>query len=263
MDSNANNKQELVIQTRGLSARYGPRLVLDKIDLDVRRGEILGVVGGSGSGKTTLLRHLIVLMRASEGTVRILGHNVAKLDERALLALRQRIGVLFQNGALFGGMTVLENVGAPLREHTNLSDRLIDELAIIKLGLVGLEPDAGLLYPSQLSGGMRKRAALARAIAMDPELLFLDEPTSGLDPLGADELDELVLSLKTALQPTIIMVTHDMDSLWRVSDRVILIGQGRVLGQGPMAELARSEEPEVQRFFQGPRGRAAQRQSIE
>jgi len=262
MNSQANNNDDFVIQTRGLTARYGQRLVLDKIDLDVRRGEILAVVGGSGSGKTTLLRHLIVLLRASEGSVRVLGEDVSGLDERALLALRRRIGVLFQNGALFGGMTVLENVGAPLREHTNLSNRLIDELAVIKLGLVGLKPDAGLLYPSELSGGMRKRAALARAIAMDPELLFLDEPTSGLDPLGADDLDELVLSLKAALQPTIIMVTHDMDSLWRVSDRVILIGQGRVLGQGPMAELARSEEPEVQRFFQGPRGRAAQRQSI-
>ena len=261
MNANANN-DDIVIQTRGLTTRYGTRRVLNNVDLDVRRGEILAVVGGSGSGKTTLLRHLIVLMRASEGSVRVLGQDVSTLDERDLLALRRRIGVLFQNGALFGGMTVLENVGAPLREHTNLSDSLINELAMIKLGLVGLQPDAGLLYPSELSGGMRKRAALARAIAMDPELLFLDEPTSGLDPLGADDLDELVLSLKAALEPTIIMVTHDMDSLWRVSDRVILIGKSRVLGRGPMAELARSEEPEVQRFFQGPRGRAAQRQSV-
>ena len=262
MNSDANNNDDIVIQTRGLTTRYGTRMVLKNVNLDVRRGEILAVVGGSGSGKTTLLRHLIVLMRASEGSVRVLGQDVSTLDERALLALRRRIGVLFQNGALFGGMTVLENVGAPLREHTDLSDSLINELAMIKLGLVGLAPDVGSLYPSELSGGMRKRAALARAIAMDPELLFLDEPTSGLDPLGADDLDELVLSLKAALEPTIIMVTHDMDSLWRVSDRVILIGQGRVLGQGRMAELARSEEPEVQRFFQGPRGRAAQRQSV-
>lgn len=261
MNSDTNNN-ELVIQTRGLTARYGKRQVLNNVDLDVRRGEILAVVGGSGSGKTTLLRHLIVLIRASEGSVRVLGQDVSTLGEQALLALRRRIGVLFQNGALFGGMTVLENVGAPLREHTKLSDNLIDELALIKLGLVGLDADAGMLYPSQLSGGMRKRAALARAIAMDPELLFLDEPTSGLDPLGADDLDELVLSLKAALEPTIILVTHDMDSLWRVSDRVILIGQGSVLGQGSMDELARSEVPEVQRFFQGPRGRAAQRQSV-
>jgi phospholipid/cholesterol/gamma-HCH transport system ATP-binding protein len=262
MNDDANHNDDIVIQTRGLTARYGTRRILHNVDLDVHRGEILAVVGGSGSGKTTLLRHLIVLMRASEGSVRILGQDVGTLEERDLLALRRRIGVLFQNGALFGGMTVLENVGAPLREHTDLSNHLIDELAIIKLGLVGLAPDAGLLYPSELSGGMRKRAALARAIAMDPELLFLDEPTSGLDPLGAEDLDELVLSLKAALEPTIIMVTHDMDSLWRVSDRVILIGDGRVLGQGPMAELARSEVPEVQHFFQGPRGRAAQRQSV-
>ena len=261
MDSNANNN-ELVIQTRGLSARYGKRQVLTDVNIEVRRGEILAVVGGSGSGKTTLLRHLIVLMRASAGSVRVLDQDVSTLDEQALLALRRRIGVLFQNGALFGGMTVLENVGAPLREHTRISDHLIDELALIKLALVGLDPDVGRLYPSQLSGGMRKRAALARAIALDPELLFLDEPTSGLDPLGADDLDELVLNLKAALGPTIVMVTHDMDSLWRVSDRVILIGQGRVLGQGPMAELARSEVAEVKRFFQSPRGRAAQRQSV-
>jgi phospholipid/cholesterol/gamma-HCH transport system ATP-binding protein len=261
MENNANSNDEIVIQTRGLSVSYGERQVLNNIDLDVRRGETLAVVGGSGSGKTTLLRHLIVLARANVGSVRVLGQDVSTLDEQALLALRRRIGVLFQNGALFGGMTVLENVGAPLREHTRLSDSLIDELALVKLALVGLDADDGLLYPSQLSGGMRKRAALARAIALDPELLFLDEPTSGLDPLGADDLDELVLSLKAALEPTIIMVTHDMDSLWRVTDRVILIGEGRVLGQGPMAELARSEVPEVQRFFQGPRGRAAQRQS--
>jgi phospholipid/cholesterol/gamma-HCH transport system ATP-binding protein len=262
MNINANNNDELVIQTRGLTVRYGQRLVLNNIDLDVRRGEILAVVGGSGSGKTTLLRHLIVLARASAGNVCVLGQDVSTLDEQALLALRRRIGVLFQNGALFGGMTVLENVGAPLRESTKLSERLIDEIALVKLALVGLDADDGLLYPSQLSGGMRKRAALARAIALDPELLFLDEPTSGLDPLGADELDELILSLKAALGPTIVMVTHDMDSLWHVSDRVILIGEGRVLGQGAMAELARSDVPEVQRFFQGPRGRAAQRQSL-
>jgi len=252
------SSDEPVIQIRGLSTRYGKHEVLSNVDLDVRRGEILAVVGGSGSGKTTLLRHLIVLARASAGSVRVLGQDASTLGEQALLALRRRIGVLFQNGALFGGMTVLENVGAPLREHTKLSDRLIDELALVKLALVSLDADAALLYPSQLSGGMRKRAALARAIALDPELLFLDEPTSGLDPPGADALDDLVLSLKAALGPTIIMVTHDIDSLWRVSDRVILIGQGRVLGQGSMAELARSEILEVQSFFQGPRGRAAQ-----
>ena len=254
---------DIVIRARGLTTRYGERQVLNNVDLDVRRGEILAVVGGSGSGKTTLLRHLIVLARASAGSVHVLGQDVGALSEQSLLALRRRIGVLFQNGALFGGMTVLENVGAPLREHTQLSDRLIDELALVKLALVGLGADAGLLYPSELSGGMRKRAALARAIALDPELLFLDEPTSGLDPLGADGLDELVLSLKAALGPTIIIVTHDMDSLWRVSDRVILIGDGRVLGEGPMAELARSETPEVRCFFQGPRGRAAQGRSAQ
>jgi phospholipid/cholesterol/gamma-HCH transport system ATP-binding protein len=165
---------------------------------------------------------------------------------------------LFQNGALFGGLSVLENVGAPLREHTALSRTLIDEIACVKLSLVGLNPRDGLLYPSQLSGGMRKRVALARAIAMDPELLFLDEPTSGLDPLSADAFDELVLDLKAALDPTIILVTHDMDTLWRVADRVVLLGEGKVLAEGSMGDLARSSDPAVVRFFQSPRGRAAQ-----
>ncbi|MDH3948099.1 MAG: ATP-binding cassette domain-containing protein, partial [Gammaproteobacteria bacterium] len=206
MNADANHNDDIVIQTRGLTTRYGTRLILQNVDLDVRRGEILAVVGGSGSGKTTLLRHLIVLLRASEGSVRILGQDVSSMDERDLLALRRRIGVLFQNGALFGGMTVLENVGAPLREHTDLSDHLIDELALIKLALVGLEPDAGLLYPSELSGGMRKRAALARAIAMDPELLFLDEPTAGLDPISAAAFDELIRDLSDTLDLTVVMV---------------------------------------------------------
>jgi phospholipid/cholesterol/gamma-HCH transport system ATP-binding protein len=253
---------DFVIQARGLSVRYGQHRVLENVDLDVRRGEILAIVGGSGSGKTTLLRHLVVLARTTTGSVRVLGEDTGALGEQSLLALRRRIGVLFQNGALFGGMTVLQNVGVPLREHTGLSDRLIDELSLVKLALVDLGPDAAVLYPSELSGGMRKRVALARAIALDPELLFLDEPTSGLDPSGADALDELILGLKAALAPTIVMVTHDIDSLWRVSDRVVLIGQGRVLAVGSMAELARSQVADVQRFFQGPRGRAAQGRSV-
>jgi len=261
MTADTQSTRAPVIRTRGLSVSYGRREVLKDVDLDVHRGEILAVVGGSGSGKTTLLRHLIVLARAAPGAVRVLGEDVSALGERELLGLRQRIGVLFQNGALFSGMTVLENVGAPLREHTGLGDRLINELALVKLALVGLEADTGTLYPSQLSGGMRKRVALARAIALDPELLFLDEPTSGLDPVGADALDELVLHLRAALGLTVVMVTHDLDSLWRVSDRVILIGHGHVLGNGPMAELIRSEDPDVQRFFGGPRGRAAQAQA--
>jgi phospholipid/cholesterol/gamma-HCH transport system ATP-binding protein len=227
------------------------------LDLGVRRGEILAIVGGSGSGKTTLLREMAMLQQPTSGAVRILGSDVAELSEAQTQRIRRRIGVLFQNGALFGGLNVLQNIGVPLREHTRLSDRLIDEIACIKLALVGLDQRDGLLYPNQLSGGMRKRAALARAIALDPELLFLDEPTSGLDPLSADAFDDLVLDLKAALDPTVVLVSHDLDTLWRVADRVVLLGEGRLLAEGRMQELARSSDAAVVRFFQGPRGRAA------
>jgi phospholipid/cholesterol/gamma-HCH transport system ATP-binding protein len=253
---------EVVVEARGLTMRFGDRLVHEGLDLCVARGEILAIVGGSGSGKTTLLREMVLLQRPTAGSVRLLGQETSGISEAQALRLRRRIGVLFQNGALFGGMSVLENVALPLREHARLSDRLIAEIACLKLLLVGLTPEDGLLYPSQLSGGMRKRAALARAIALDPELLFLDEPTSGLDPLSADGFDELILDLKAALDPTIVLVTHDMDSLWRVADRVVLLGEGRLLAQGSMAELAGSTDPAVVRFFQGPRGRAA-RESAE
>jgi phospholipid/cholesterol/gamma-HCH transport system ATP-binding protein len=247
-----------VVSVHGLSMRFGRKLVHEDLDLAVHRGEILAIVGGSGSGKTTLLREMAMLQQPTSGSVRILGQEVSGLSKSQTLSLRRHIGVLFQNGALFGGMNVLENVGLPLREHTDLSEALIDEIACLKLALVGLAPDDGLLQPNQLSGGMRKRAALARAIALDPELLFLDEPTSGLDPLSADAFDGLVLDLKAALDPTIVLVTHDMDTLWRVADRVVLLGEGRLMAQGSMHQLARSEDPAVIRFFQGPRGRAAQ-----
>lgn len=259
MSSNADSAiSNTVVATRDLTMRFGRNCVHEHIDLDLYQGETLAIVGGSGSGKTTLLREMALLQQPSSGSVRVLGEEVSELDEAQILHLRQRIGVLFQNGALFGGLNVLENVGAPLREHTDLSETLIDEIACVKLSLVGLKPRDGLLYPSQLSGGMRKRVALARAIALDPELLFLDEPTSGLDPLSADAFDELVLELKTALDPTIVLVTHDMDTLWRVASRVLLLGDGRLLAKGSMQDLARSSDPAVVRFFQSPRGRAAQ-----
>jgi len=259
--SNMPSEQTIVtpmVELRGLTMRFGDRLIHEGLDLDVQRGEILAIVGGSGSGKTTLLREMVLLQQPTAGSVRVMGQEISGLSEAQTLRVRRQIGVLFQNGALFGGLNVLQNVGMPLREHTALSDRLIDEIACVKLALVGLSRDDGLLYPNQLSGGMRKRAALARAIALDPELLFLDEPTSGLDPLSADAFDELILDLKAALDPTIVLVTHDMDSLWRVADRVVLLGEGRLLAQGSMTELARSSDPAVVRFFQGPRGRAAQ-----
>jgi phospholipid/cholesterol/gamma-HCH transport system ATP-binding protein len=248
---------DALVQVTDLTMRFGSKLIHQHLDLGVRRGEILGIVGGSGSGKTTLLREMAMLQQPSSGSVRIFGHDVGGMDEAHTQGIRRRIGVLFQNGALFGGMNVMQNVGVPLREHTRLSDRLIDEIACIKLALVGLEQRDGLLYPNQLSGGMRKRAALARAIALDPELLFLDEPTSGLDPLSADAFDDLVLDLKAALDPTVVLVSHDLDTLWRVADRVVLLGEGRLLAEGRMQELARSSDAAVVRFFQGPRGRAA------
>jgi phospholipid/cholesterol/gamma-HCH transport system ATP-binding protein len=248
---------DALVQVTDLTMRFGSKLIHQHLDLGVRRGEILGIVGGSGSGKTTLLREMAMLQQPSAGSVRIFGHDVGGMDEAHTQGIRRRIGVLFQNGALFGGMNVMQNVGVPLREHTRLSDRLIDEIACIKLALVGLNQCDGLLYPNQLSGGMRKRAALARAIALDPELLFLDEPTSGLDPLSADAFDDLVLDLKAALDPTVVLVSHDLDTLWRVADRVVLLGEGRLLAEGRMQELARSSDAAVVRFFQGPRGRAA------
>jgi phospholipid/cholesterol/gamma-HCH transport system ATP-binding protein len=240
-----------------IRTRFGRHVIHDGISLEIERGEIFALVGGSGSGKSTLLREMVMLQRPTSGSVRLLGQEVTDSSERAYAGLRCRIGVLFQNGALFSALTVLENTGLPLREHTRLSHDLIDEIAAVKLALVGLKPEASVLYPSQLSGGMRKRAALARAIVMDPEVLFLDEPTSGLDPRSADGFDELILDLKAALSPTIVLVTHDMDSLWRVADRVALLGQGRLLGVGAMAELIESDDPSVRAFFDGPRGRAA------
>ena len=252
------DSQQVMLSARALEMRFGDKLIHQHLDLDVQRGEILAIVGGSGSGKTTLLREMALLQQPTAGSLEILGQQVDALNAAQLMRVRRHIGVLFQNGALFGGQNVLANVGVPLREHTGLSDALIDEIASLKLALVGLSARDGQLFPNQLSGGMRKRAALARAIALDPEILFLDEPTSGLDPLSADAFDELVLHLQRALDSTIVLVTHDIDTLWRVADRVVLLGEGRLIAQGSMAELARSNEPAVVRFFQGPRGRAAQ-----
>lgn len=251
-------EESIVLSVRDLEMRYGDRVIHSHLDLDLYRGEILAIVGGSGCGKTTLLREMALLQQPSAGSITIFGQALQGMDDAQLMHVRRRIGVLFQNGALFGGQDVLGNVGMPLREHTRLSEPLIDRIATLKLALVGLDAGDGQLYPSQLSGGMRKRAALARAIALDPEILFLDEPTSGLDPLSADAFDELVLHLKQALDSTVVLVTHDIDTLWRVADRVVLLGDGRVLAQGSMHELAGSDNPAVIRFFQGPRGRAAQ-----
>ena len=240
---------EVAVEVEGLVTRFGEKTVHDGISLRAHRGEVLAIVGASGSGKSVLMRELVMLHRPTAGRIRLLAQEVDELSEGQALALRRRFGVLFQSGALFGEMTVMENVSVPLREHTDLSEAFIRELAAVKIALAGLPPDAGALYPAQLSGGMKKRAALARAIALDPALLFLDEPGSGLDPISVDALDELVLQLKTALELTVVMVTHDMESLWRVADRVVLLGAGRVLASGTMEALYASDTPAVRAFF--------------
>jgi len=245
-----------VIEIAGLSTRFGDHVVHDGIDFEVGRGEVFALIGGSGSGKSTLLREMILLHRPDAGSIRVLGTDLESIADDEALRLRQRWGVMFQHGGLFGSLTVTENVGLPLREHTGLGDRLIDELAAWKLQLTGLAPEVGLQYPAQLSGGMLKRASLARALALDPELLFLDEPTAGLDPDSAGGVDELVLRLRDQLGLTIVMITHDLDLLWQVADRVAVLADGKVKGVGSMDELSRMEQPAIRPFFDGPRGRA-------
>ena len=250
------------IELQGVTTRFGEHVVHAGIDLAVQQGEIFALIGGSGSGKSTLLREMILLKRPDAGTIKVLGVDLAGLadlaDDNAATALRRRWGVMFQHGGLFGALTVAENVGLPLREHSALDDPLIDEIAAWKLAMAGLAPEVGAQYPSELSGGMLKRASLARALALDPELLFLDEPTAGLDPQSAAGVDQLVLELRALFGLTIVMITHDLDLLWQVADRVAVLGDGRVQAIGSMAELAEIERPAVRQFFDGPRGRAAQ-----
>lgn len=247
-----------VIEVRQVSTRFGEHVVHTDITLEVRRAEVFALVGGSGSGKSTLLREMILLHRPDSGSIRVLGADLQNLGPDGAQALRQRWGVLFQHGGLFGSLTVLENVGLPLREHTDLDDALIDEIAAWKIEMTGLAPEVGAQYPSELSGGMLKRASLARALALDPELLFLDEPTAGLDPISAGGFDHLVLKLRDLFGLTIVMVTHDLDLLWQVADRVAVLGDGAVQGIGSMAELSRIDHPAIRPYFDGVRGRAAQ-----
>lgn len=250
---------EVVIKVSHVATRFGEHVVHADVDLEVRRGEVFAVVGGSGSGKSTLLREMILLHRPDSGSIRVLGVDLMSLDETMpqTLALRQRFGVMFQHGGLFGSLNVLENVGLPLREHTALEDTLIDGIAAWKISLAGLAPETGAQYPSELSGGMMKRASLARALALDPELLFLDEPTAGLDPASAGGVDTLIRSLQDLFGLTVVMITHDLDLLWQVADRVAVLGEGKVQGIGSMAELSKMEHPAIRQFFDGPRGRGA------
>ena len=251
---------ETVITVDQVATRFGEHVVHSDVSLEVRRKEIFAIIGGSGSGKSTLLREMILLQQPDSGSIRVLGTDLKNIDPAQALVLRQRWGVMFQHGGLFGSLTVLENIGLPLREHTQLGDGLIDEIAAWKLAMSGLKPEVGAQYPAELSGGMMKRASLARALALDPELLFLDEPTAGLDPDSADGVDQLVRELRDLFGLTIVIITHDLDLLWQVTDRVAVLGDGKVQGIGSMAELARIDQPAVRQFFEGARGRAAQQQ---
>jgi phospholipid/cholesterol/gamma-HCH transport system ATP-binding protein len=258
---NRHQKQEAVVEVSKVSTRFGDHIVHSDLDLEVRRDEIFALIGGSGSGKSTLLREMILLQRPDSGSIRVLGIDLRKLGDGEALALRQRWGVMFQHGGLFGSLTVNENIGLPLREHSGLDDALIDEIAAWKLAMTGLKPEVGAQYPSELSGGMMKRASLARALALDPELLFLDEPTAGLDPDSAAGVDELVRRLRDLFGLTVVMITHDLDLLWQVADRVAVLAEGKVQGIGSMSELSHTDNPAIRQFFDGPRGRAAQDQN--
>ncbi len=252
---------ETVIEMRNVSTRFGENVVHSDINLYVHRAEIFAIIGGSGSGKSTLLREMILLHKPNSGSIRMLGTELNDISDQDALTLRKRWGVMFQHGGLFGSLTVKENVGLPLREHTNLSDTLIDEIAAVKLSMTGLKLEASQQYPSELSGGMIKRAALARAMALDPELLFLDEPTAGLDPVSAAGVDELVLQLRDQFGLTIVMITHDLDTLWQVADRVAVLADGKVQAVDSMQALSKSDNPAVKAFFDGPRSRTAHEQS--
>jgi phospholipid/cholesterol/gamma-HCH transport system ATP-binding protein len=252
--SAAGKPGEAVIRVRGLKVGFGDNLVMNGLDLDIYRGEVLGFVGASGAGKSVLTRTILGLLPKRAGVIEVYGRDVDTLSVVERERVERRWGVLFQQGALFSSLTVLQNIQAPMREHLDLSPRLRDELAMLKIALVGLPPDAAGKLPSELSGGMVKRAALARALALDPDLLFLDEPTSGLDPIGAGEFDELIATLQPTLGLTVFMVTHDLDSLYAICDRVAVLGQGRVTAIGPIADLLLSQDPWINAYFHGKRG---------
>ena len=250
--------KEPIIEIHGLKTQFVSQVIHENLDLTIYRGEVVGIVGGSGSGKSVLLREILMLQKPAAGSIRVFGQEIVGAPPGRLARLSQRFGMLFQQGALFSSLTVRQNVAMPLYEHTRLSHKLIAEIAEFKVVLAGLPADAADKYPGELSGGMIKRAALARALALDPDLLFLDEPSAGLDPISANELDELILQLKDSLHLTVVMVSHDLDSLWRVTDRVAFLGERRVIGYDTMAALSRSQHPLIKAYFSGPRGRAAQ-----
>ena len=246
-----------VICIRGLRNAFEEQVVHENLDLDVKKGEILGVVGGSGTGKSVLMRSVIGLQTPDEGEVKVFGENMIGRDEDEAKNIRRRWGILFQAGALFSTLTVAENVEVPLREYFHLTPKLRDEIAGYKIAMAGLPADAGPKYPSELSGGMVKRAGLARALALDPELLFLDEPTAGLDPIAAQNFDELILSLRDKLDLTVFLITHDLDTLYAICDRVAVLADRKVVAVGTIEQLLALDHPWIQEYFNGPRGRAA------
>ena len=243
---------DIAIKIRGLRTQFGAQVIHEDLDLDVPAGQVVGVVGGSGTGKSVLMRTILGLNTPREGVIDVLGEDIRRSDQ----TLQQRCGVLFQNGALFSSLTVAENIEVPMREHFGLSRTLMDELAALKISMVGLPPDAGPKYPSELSGGMKKRAGLARALALDPEILFLDEPTAGLDPIGAAAFDNLIAELQKSLGLTVFMVTHDLDSLSAICDSIAVLVDKRVR-LATMAEHMKDPHPWIQSYFHGPRARAA------
>ena len=253
--------RDTLIEVSHIHTRFGTAVVHDDVNLTVNRDEVFAIAGGNGSGKSVLMREIILLQKPSAGDIEIFGQNIRTMNDADVSTLRRRCGVLFQHGALFSSLTVTENVAVPLREHTQLSRSLIQELALLKIASTGFPMASVTKYPNELSGGMRRRAALARALALDPELLFLDEPTSGLDPISAAGFDELVQQLREWFRLTIVIITHDLDSLWRIADRVAILGNQKVLGIGTMGELSQSTNPLVHEYFHGPRGRAAKEQA--
>ncbi|WP_372425649.1 ABC transporter ATP-binding protein [Salinarimonas chemoclinalis] len=253
--------RERIIGVRGLEVGFGDKTIFRDLDLDVFRGEILGFVGGSGTGKSVLTRAILGLLPTRAGSIEIFGRDRAGLSARERQAMETRWGVLFQNGALFSGLTVKQNVQMPMREHRDLSQGMMDDLAMLKIEMVGLKPDAADKFPAELSGGMIKRAALARALSLDPDIVFLDEPTSGLDPIGAAEFDELIATLRDTLGLTVYMVTHDLDSLFTVCDRIAALAEQRVIAEGPIETMLASDHPWLRSYFHGKRARAVASES--
>ncbi|MFQ6576255.1 ABC transporter ATP-binding protein [Pseudomonas sp. UM16] len=251
-----------MIEARGICNRFGTQSVHEQLDLDLYRGEILAVVGGSGSGKSVLLRSIVGLRRPNEGQVKVFGQDLTDVSDEQRSQVERRFGVLFQKGALFSSLTVTENVALPLIEHAGLSRTDAEHLAGVKLALAGLPISAADKYPASLSGGMIKRAALARALALDPDILFLDEPTAGLDPIGAAAFDQLILTLRDALGLSVFLITHDLDTLYTITDRVAVLSQKKVLVAGPITQVEDTDDAWIHDYFHGPRGRAANQAAI-